>query len=206
MTKNHFENRLNQLIDISIINDPSQGFSVRVKDLITCLSTEGNLIQIDINEKNADDKFSPQWLNFHRFIYKKRPDIHVLTHSTMPYTVTAAKAGRDVPPLLDDFAQLVGVTTRVVTGHPGNPGFASQLVKGLAHRNAVLIPTIGGLCGAGSFDDTIAVAQVLEKGCRALIDSYFLGGGHKINFLESWLMRLVYRHKYSRMIKSEQPI
>ncbi len=141
----------------------------------------------------------PLWRRLHCFIYQKRTDVKVLITSRLPYTLTAAQAGREVPPLLDDFAQLVGVTARVVQGEKAGPRFPSRVLKGLKRRNAVLIPQWGGLCAAASFDDALAVVQVLEKGCRAHIDSAFLGGGYRINPVEAWLMRVVYKYKYSKM-------
>ncbi len=141
----------------------------------------------------------PLWRRLHGYIYQRRTDVNVLITSRLPYTLTAAHAGRDVPPLLDDFAQLVGVTARVVREDKAGPLFAYQILKGLKHRNAVLVPEWGGLCGAASFDDALAVVQVLEKGCRAHIDSAFLGGGFRINPVEAWLMRMVYKYKYSKM-------
>jgi hypothetical protein len=141
----------------------------------------------------------PLWQRLHGFIYQERTDLRVLITSRLPYTLTAAQAGRQVPPLLDDFAQLVGVTVRVVREAENEARFFQRILKGLRHRNAVLIPQWGGLCAATTFDDALAVVQVLEKGCRARIDSAFLGGGFRINPLEAWLMRLVYKYKYAKM-------
>lgn len=147
----------------------------------------------------AGAKELPLWRRLHGFIYLQQTDVKVLITSRLPYTQTAALAGREVPPLLDDFAQLVGVTARVVPEKITSPRFPLRVLKGLKRRNAVLIPQWGGLCAAATFDDALAVAQVLEKGCRAYIDSAFLGGGFRLNPVEAWLMRLVYRYKYSKM-------
>jgi hypothetical protein len=147
----------------------------------------------------SDMKALPFWQRLHCCIYRQRADVKVLITSRLPYTLTAARAGREVPPLLDDFAQMVGVTARVVQGEKAGPRFPYRVLKGLKRRNAVLIPDWGGLCAAASFDDALAVVQVLEKGCRAHIDSAFLGGGYRINAVEAWLMRMVYKYKYSKM-------
>jgi hypothetical protein len=147
----------------------------------------------------SSGKERPLWQRLHCFIYQQRTDVKVLITSRLPYTLTAAGAGRKVPPLLDDFAQMVGVTAGVVQGEKSGPRFPKRVLKGLKRRNAVLIPEWGGLCAAASFDDALAVVQVLEKGCRAHIDSAFLGGGFHINPVEAWLMRMVYKYKYSKM-------
>jgi L-fuculose-phosphate aldolase len=147
----------------------------------------------------SDAEKLPLWQRLHCCIYQQRTDVKVVITSQLPYTLTAAFAGRKILPMLDDFAQLVGVTAKVVQGKIADPRFPSKVLKGLKRRNAVLIPQWGGLCAAAAFDDALAVVQVLEKGCRAQIDSSFLGGGFRINPLEAWLMRMVYKHKYSKM-------
>jgi hypothetical protein len=149
--------------------------------------------------RGSDGKELPLWQRLHCFIYQKRTDVNVLITSRLPYTLTAARTGREVPPLLDDFAQMVGITSRVVQGENADPRFPYRVLKGLKRRNAVLIPGWGGLCAASSFDDALAVVQVLEKGCRVYIDSAFLGGGFRIKPVEAWLMRMVYKYKYSKM-------
>ena len=147
----------------------------------------------------SDAEELPLWQRLHCYIYQRRTDVKVLITSRLPYTRTAAHAGLEVPPLLDDFAQLVGVTARVAREEIASPRFPYRVLKGLKRRNAVLIPEWGGLCAAGTFDDALAVVQVLEKGCRVHIDSAFLGGGFRINPAEAWLMRMVYKYKYSKM-------
>jgi hypothetical protein len=150
-------------------------------------------------DRGSDLEELAPWQRLHLFIYQRRSDVKVLITSRLPYTLTAARAGREVPPLLDDFAQLVGVTARVVRETKADPSFFDRVFKGLRRRNAVLISKWGGLCAAGSFDDALAVVQVLEKGCRAHVDNAFLGGGFRINPVEAWLMRLVYKYKYAKM-------
>jgi len=186
------------LFQAGILTQAAQAFSMRQGRTFYYLSDSGTLAYGDLGKNMGTSSPCPEWLDVHRSVYRKYRGIRILIQSRLPYTLTAARAGQDVPPLLDDFAQLVGVTARVVLGNPKEKGFPLQVVNGLKRRNAVLIPPWGGLCAAGTFDDTLAVAQVLEKGCQALVDTAFLGGGHRINLMESWLMRLVYRYKYSR--------
>lgn len=186
------------LIQAGILTQPGQGFSLRQNGSVWYISDMGTLVKEALKNKIGTFSPRPVWLDAHRAVYRKNKGIRSLIQSSLPYTMTAARAGQDVPPLLDDFAQLVGVTARVVKADPMGKGFPKQVANGMIRRNAVLIPEWGGLCGAGTFDDAMAVAQVLEKGCQALVDTAFLGGGHRISRIESWLMRLVYRYKYSR--------
>jgi hypothetical protein len=180
-----------------ILTPQNTGFSMRREERVLFPQDRKGEQAVPFSSRGSEVEALALWQRLHRFIYQRRADVTVLITSRLPYTLTAAQAGRVVPPLLDDFAQLVGVTARVVGEEKADPRFIHRVLKGLRRRNAVLIPDWGGLCAAASFDDALAVVQVLEKGCRAYIDSAFLGGGFRINPVEAWLMRLVYKYQYA---------
>lgn len=186
------------LVRTGMIPATADGFSVRQGDCVLYPVLRNRVLDITKLRLNNESEQVPTWVRRHCEIYNRKKSVRVLILSKLPYTLTCARAGASVPPLLDDFAQLVGVNARVVRGDMENAAFSGSIIKGLVWRNAVLIGETGGLCAAVSFDDALAVAQVLEKNCRAVVDTFFLGGGYPINILESWLMRLVYRYKYSK--------
>ncbi|MBU0996090.1 MAG: class II aldolase/adducin family protein [Proteobacteria bacterium] len=188
------------LLSAGVIRKDGGSFSMQFEGEL--YFPDGQTGPSDLYGKRIDEKLpeqTPAWCRLHQYLYRQRKDIRVLLTSRLSYTMTAACAGHEVPPLLDDFAQLVGVTARVVYVEPTDPVFFRKILKGMRRRNAVLIPQMGGLCAAASFEDTLAVSQVLEKGCRAYIDTAFLGGGFRISWIESWLMRLVFKFKYSNL-------
>lgn len=148
----------------------------------------------------GDGSGSPDsFYRLHAALYKKRKDFNVLVHSFLPNTVTSSRAGREVLPLLDDLAQIVGPTVKIV-GMNGKSEKAlnKKMLKAMKWRSGVMLEGQGAICGALGFDDVQAVAQVLEKGCKTFIETEFLGGGKRINFVEAHLMRLVYNLKYSK--------
>jgi len=156
--------------------------ALSVVDLTTCTPVEG---------PKPDSRFP-----LHVALYKKRKKLSALLHADSLSILTSSRAGIEVPPLLDDMAQIVGVSAKVATTWPYRG--TGPVISAMKGRNAVLLKNAGGLCGAGSFEDAHAVAQVLEKGCKAFIESTFLGGGVKINRFEALLMRTVYQLKYAK--------
>lgn len=186
------------LVKSGILPESGDGFSVRKGDSLLYPQVRNGLMDIALLSLDDVGQHLPGWVKRHRDIYRRNKSTRALILSKLPYTMTCARAGANIPPLLDDFAQLVGVNARMIHGDMENESFSGSIIKGLIWRNAVLISETGGLCAAGSFDDALAVAQVLEKNCRAVVDTFFLGGGYPINTLEAWLMRLVYRYKYSK--------
>ncbi len=144
-----------------------------------------------ISGRRPDHRFP-----LHAAVYRKRNDFSALLHTDSLSVMTASRAGKTVPPLLDDMAQIIGVTVNVAENRPYQGG--RPVIAALKRRNAVLLEQAGALCGAGSVEDAVAVAQVLEKGCKAFIESHFMGGGIVINRFEALLMRWMYLFRYSK--------
>ncbi|VVS94758.1 class II aldolase/adducin family protein [Desulfoluna spongiiphila] len=163
--------------------------ALSVVDLATCTPLEG---------PRPDRRFA-----LHRALYKKRKHLGALLHADPLSILTASRAGRDVPPLLDDMAQLVGISARIAQSWPCRG--TAPVIAAMRGRNAVLLKYSGALCGAGTFDDAHAVAQVLEKNCKAVIEATFLGGGITINRGEALLMRTVYQLTYARQNTKNVP-
>lgn len=123
--------------------------------------------------------------------FAARPECGVALLSTAPFSLAAARAGRPLPALLDDQAQMTG---RAI---PCVPGF--RAVRGrLARRRAILVRDRGCLCLGEDFYEAFAMAMVAEKGALAWIASSALGGGRRIGPVDAAIMRMVYVLKYGR--------
>lgn len=112
------------------------------------------------------------------------------------YVRAAARAGGTVFPMVDDLAQLIGPTLRVA--QVASPADSVRVARALQRRSAVLIPGLGCLCVGDDASEAEATAMVAEKGCRVAIESSYLGGGHRISWLETLLMRFIFLAKYSK--------
>lgn len=111
----------------------------------------------------------------------------------------AAQNGQDIPPILDDMAQIVGVYIRVCEAKD-----LCQVNKVLKRHCACL--TVGqdpAQCGAiatgQSLDAAYTAALVLEKASQVYMQSKYLGGAKPIGLAEAAAMHLGYRIQYSRM-------
>lgn len=105
--------------------------------------------------------------------------------STAPYTLAWASRGRRLPAVLDDLAQIVGVSVPVVRRWPErSPGRVVHFVKdrGLLIRDP----------------DAEAIAMVVEKAARAAICAESVGGAVKLNPVEAVIMRFIYKQSYSK--------
>ena len=123
-------------------------------------------------------------------------------HNQSPEVMAVSQTNKVMKPLLDDFAQLVGVTVKNRAFNPNSTlKSAKKVVKGLKGRNAVLLANNGALCVAGSEYDATAVEMVVEKGCKTEIGKKLFYAGKPINPIETHLMRFIYLQKYSKQAK-----
>lgn len=121
-------------------------------------------------------------------IFDSRKNIEVILITEQQY---ASQIKTEVPAILDDQAQLLGVSVRVARTNDEAP----YAVK---NRFAAILPNGKSICIGNSLDDAFVAAQLLEKTCKVFIEAAALGGAKPINKIEAWLMQKYYQFKYSK--------
>ncbi|MBA3010418.1 MAG: class II aldolase/adducin family protein [Proteobacteria bacterium] len=135
----------------------------------------------------------------HAQIYKTRREIHAVIHTHQPNASTVAAARRDLPPILDDQAQILGPNVRCADyALPNTKKIVKTTVKALKGRYAALMANHGAVTLGRTMEEAIVAALVLEKACKAFIEAEFLGGAKKISGIEAWVMHKVYLFLYSK--------
>src|SRR6056297_80065 len=115
--------------------------------------------------------------NFHAMIYQERDEINAIIHTHSMNASTVAAARRDVPPVLDDQAQILGPNIRCAEyGLPGTKNIAKKVVKAIKGRNACLLANHGAVVIGRDLDEAFTGCAVLEKACKAFIEAEFIGG------------------------------
>lgn len=135
----------------------------------------------------------------HREIYLARKEVNAVIHTHSVNASTVAAARREVPPILEDLAQICGPSVRVADrALPTTKKAAKAAIKALRGRSAALLANHGAVCVGRTMEEAVTCCQVLEKGCQAFIEAEFLGGAKSINRFEATLMRQYYLRKYSK--------
>ena len=139
-------------------------------------------------------------LKLHAAIYLDRKDVNAVIHTHQPNASTVAAARREVPPILDDMAQIIGPSVRVAAyAMPNTKKIVRKTLRALSGRNAALMANHGAVCIGRDMEEAFLVCQVLEKACRAFIEAEFLGGAKAIGNVEAWIMHKYYLLKYSKL-------
>lgn len=175
--------------------------------LIMSPAEGGDSVRIDIASGNEVGECSnyPASAELHRAVYAARDDVNCIIHSKKPEIVSASKIGGTFKPLLDDFAQLVGVTLKTGEYNPSNTvKTAKKVVRKLKGRNAVMVKDNGAICVAGNMYDAEAVEMVLEKELRTDAAARLIGDAKYINKIEALLMRIIYKTKYSKKTETNK--
>lgn len=159
-----------------------------------------DMVLVRLSDLEFEGKFKPSSeKHLHSMIYQERKDVGAIIHTHSMNACTVAASRREVPPILDDMAQILGPSIKVAEySLPGTRSLAKKAVKALRGRNAVLLANHGAICVGRDLDEAFVACQVLEKACKAFIESSFLGGAVPINPIDAWLMHQVYLKKYSR--------
>ncbi|MEW7290701.1 class II aldolase/adducin family protein [Aquimarina sp. 2304DJ70-9] len=141
----------------------------------------------------------------HTAIYKTRKNVNAVIHTHQMNASTVAVARREIPPILDDQAQLLGPSVRVAPyALPNTKKIVKATVKALKGRNAALMANHGAVCIGRDIEEVFVCCQVLEKAAKAFIEAEFLGGAKSINKFEAWAMHKYYLLKYSKEAKKNK--
>lgn len=141
----------------------------------------------------------------HAEIFRTRKDVGAVIHTHQTNASVVAAARREIPPILDDQAQILGPTVRVADyALPSTKKMVRVCVKALKGRNAALMANHGAICVGATLDDAFVACIVLEKACKAFIEAEFLGGAKSINIFEAHLMHQFYLRKYAKQDKKNR--
>lgn len=164
--------------------------SMREGGSIVLLDKNGEVVTADASKEAA----------VHNAVYNARSDVNYIIHSDLPEVHTLSVIGKKVKPLLDDFAQIAGPTVKCVK--PGQKKTLKKIAKSLkGGRNAVILKDNGALCVGSDKFNAEATEMVVDKNAKAYMGAMLFDNIAPINAIESKLMNIVYRLKYSKQAK-----
>jgi len=138
-------------------------------------------------------------VEIHRAVYNSFENVNIIRHTISPDIRAVSKAGKDIYPLLDDCAQIIGPSVKVADLAADRPEkLARVVVENLQGRSALLIKNNGALCCGPNKSDAEAAAMVLDKNCKAIIAAALFGQVEPIAPEECALLRNIYLEDYSK--------
>ncbi len=115
-------------------------------------------------------------------------------------TVEFSKKRKTLMPILDDMAQVCGVSIKCA-----QKNVASDVVASLAgQRNSCLLPEAGAVVTGRTLDEVFTATLVLDKACNAELLAESKGGTQHMNAVNALLEHVVYKLKYSKTNQKQQ--
>lgn len=175
------------------------GSSVRNDNIFT-ITVGGETVDVDIETGLGINGIAPKCAKIHREIYLSEKCI-MINHIKTPDVIAVSCTGDPMIPMIDDFAQIVGLDVKCVPWIDGDTdSCAKDIAKAIKSRNAVLIQGNGALVTGNNDGDMQALEIIMDKGCAAVVDVNIFNRPHYVPKIECFLMRTVYLAKYSKQI------
>jgi L-fuculose-phosphate aldolase len=204
-----------RLLEEGLVTRTWGNVSIRVDESYMLITPSGrkyedltieDIVLVNIHTSKYEGGIKPSSEHkLHSEIYRTRPEINAVIHTHQMNASTCAAARREVPPILDDMAQLIGTSVRVAPyALPSTNKIVKGTVKALKGRMAALMANHGAVCIGRDLNEAFVVCQVLEKACKAFIEAEFLGGAKGINKFEAYIMHQFYLRKYSTQDKKNR--
>ncbi len=198
-----------QLLERGLVEGTWGNCSLRIDDRLMAITPSGrryedlapdDIVVMDYHSMEALGDIKPSSeKKLHARIYQTRKEVNAVIHTHQPHASTVAAARREVPPILDDQAQILGPSVRCADyALPNTKKLVKTTVKALKGRYAALIANHGAVTLGRTLEEAVTAALVLEKACRAFIEAEFLGGAKSIGPVDAWVMHKVYLFMYSR--------
>ncbi len=198
-----------KLLKEGLVKGTWGNISVRIDDKFMVITPGGlpyeelredDMVLVNFMNYTFEGKHKPSSeLKLHGEIYKSRKKVHAVIHTHQQNASTVAAARVEIPPILDDMAQILGPTIRVANyALPGTKKIVKETIKALKGRNAALMANHGAVVVGGDLEEAFVAAEVLEKVAKSFIEASFLAEVKGINKFEAWLMHQYYIRKYSK--------
>lgn len=201
-----------KLLDKGYVSGTWGNISLRIDDHLMAITPSGrdydsmvpeDIVIVDYVTHKYEGALKPSSeFKLHTEIYRSRSKINAVIHTHQMNASTVAAARREVPPILDDMAQIIGPSIRCAEyALPNTKKIVRATVKALKGRYAALMANHGAVCVGRDLDEAFVVCEVLEKACKAFIEAEFLGGAKGISKFEAHLMHQYFLLKYSKQKK-----
>ncbi len=100
----------------------------------------------------------------HQAVYRARPDVYAILHTHPIWSLVFAVLHRDIPPIIDEAAQVLGGAVRCAPyALPGTEALAQNAVAALGKEGmACLLANHGAVCVGKGMAGAFKAAEVLE--------------------------------------------
>ena len=145
-------------------------------------------------------------LPLHLEIYKNFPEARAIVHTHSVYASALAVAHKDLPPVTEELAQVVGGAVRCTDYTiAGTKELGLQAVKAMeGGRNAALLANHGTVCWGRDLKEALSTAQIVEKAAKIYCITHSFGSAFKLDDQTVETLHGFYLNHYSKRQRGEE--
>lgn len=124
---------------------------------------EDDIVVMDIDGNRIEGERKPTIEHaMHLGIMRNRPEINAVVHTHPVYSQVFALLHEDIPPVIDEAAQILGEVRVTEYALPGSPEMAENAIKTLGNDAACLLANHGAVAVGKDMDAAFKVCTILE--------------------------------------------
>lgn len=144
-------------------------------------------------------------LQLHLAIYARFPEATAVVHTHSLYASALATAHKDLPPVIEDLAQVVGGTVYCTEYTlAGTKELGEKAIEALADGPAALLANHGAVCWGRTLKEALDTAQLLEKGAQIYCLAHTFGTPFPLNDKTVRQLHAFYLEHYSKRQRGEE--
>lgn len=162
--------------------------------------TREKIVIVNVDDLSCEGALQPSTeTNMHAAIYKAKNEVNAIVHSHSLYASIVAAKGGEVPPYIEDMAQVIGPSIKVAShALTGTPELADGVLKALDNRYGAILQNHGAVCVGRDMREAFAACHILEKSCQIFIFIELLGGGKPLPAEHAEGFRSYYLNNYQK--------
>ena len=159
-----------------------------------------DIVIVNIHDLSYKGNLKPSSeVSMHAAVLKEKKEVNAVIHNHSLYASIVAAKGMEVPPYIEDMAQVIGPSIRVVEhALTGTPELSEGVLKALDKRYAAILQNHGAVCVGRDMKEAFAVCHILEKSCQIFINIQLLGGGKALSPEYAEGFRAYYLNNYQK--------
>ncbi|MDR3262909.1 MAG: class II aldolase/adducin family protein [Clostridiales bacterium] len=150
--------------------------------------TEKDIIAVTLSDSLPDNKGA---LSILKTVYSLKPEAAAVITASPIYLSALSECAITIPPILDDFAQIIGPTLKTAED-------TSKILAALKGRNGCMLKGSGVIVCGSSLTEAVTALIVAEKAAKTYVLSGFLSKPAPLPLWEAVLMNFIYKKKYSK--------
>ena len=141
----------------------------------------------------------------HVAIYKKFPEAGAVIHTHSIFACTLAVLHRDLPPIIEDAAQVIGGTVTCARyALPGTETLAQNVLSAIGKKRAAFMANHGVVCWGRDLKEAYMTAELVEKAAEIYCTAATMGGAQELSQDDVEVMHNFYVQHYYKRQRGEE--